>query len=519
MLGATARLTDRYAPVAIALLLALALPGAAEQRVEYRVSVDLARAPLVDVEMSLSGFGDEPIYLNIPLGYAYSNVGSDYLEHLVAVDEEDQVIPPIYAEGRIYGWDRAPDRVYYAIRLDHRLEVSDQGGSPRSLSLTFEHPYVDERRAFLIGSALFLIPDVWEADVRVRFEAPQGWSEVVPWPTAGDAYAPPSLNALLSNYVGLGHWDVKTLDVKGFRALIAFGQRPAIDTDLLLQSFQRILEQAIEILGPLPHEEYWFFFPDAADVKGVSGSAKANSMALAVEYGAPGADLPGVSRLFAHELVHLYGHGRQPLAEDLLFFAEGFTEHYAYVLCSRAGVLSEGALRRILSELWSRLQNLPAGLTLEDAQAAFFDEPDAAAFCYLGGLFRAMAIDSRIRAESGGERCLDDLVRYVYREALPALTSPAQEFTYEEWREALAEWWPEANPAVFDPGLKDPVPWDLSTLIDPTARARDWEGEGCLPLYANLRDPAGRAPGPRERERRAEDEEADEAPARDLTSL
>ena len=234
--------------------------------------------------------------------------------------------------------------------------------------------------------------------------------------------------------MGLGV-DIKTLEVEGFRALIAFGDRPAIDTGLMLQAFERILEQAIEVLGAPPHEEYLFFFPDAADVKGVSGSAKADSMALAVEYGAPGADLPGVSRLFAHELVHLCGHGRQPMARDLLFFAEGFTEYYAYVLCSRAGVLSEGAVRRILSELWSRLQSLPSGLTLADAQEEFFDEPRAASLCYIGGMFRGMAIDARMRAASGGERCLDDLVRHVCRGAATA-DPPPQEFTYADWRAA-----------------------------------------------------------------------------------
>lgn len=515
MRGSTLRHSLRHATlVAVLLLSGLGTGSAAEQRVEYRVCVDLARAPLVDVEMSLSGFEDEPIYLTIPLGYAYSNVESDHLEHLVAVDENDQVIPPIYAEDRIYGWDRAPDRVYYAIRMEHRLEVSNHAGSPRSLSLTFEHPYVDERRAFLIGSALFLIPDVWEADVRVRFQVPKGWSEVVPWPKEGDAYVPQSLNSLLSNYVGLGLWDIKTLEVEGFRALIAFGDRPAIDTGLLLQAFERILEQAIEVLGAPPHEEYLFFFPDAADVKGVSGSAKADSMALAVEYGAPGADLPGVSRLFAHELVHLCGHGRQPMARDLLFFAEGFTEYYAYVLCSRAGVLSEGAVRRILSELWSRLQSLPSGLTLADAQEEFFDEPRAASLCYIGGMFRGMAIDARMRAASGGERCLDDLVRHVYTEALPPLTSPPQEFTYADWRAALAEWWPEAEPTVFDPGLKEPVPWDLSALL--SAEAEDSERP---PLYQYLRDPVGRAAAPRTRERRPEGAEREDPPVRDLQGL
>ncbi|MBD3174131.1 MAG: hypothetical protein GF320_03040 [Armatimonadia bacterium] len=494
---AMARRATRAALLALAL--ALCIPAlAGEQKVEYRVSVDLARAPLVDVEMSLEGFEDEPIYLNIPLGYAYSNVESDHLEHLVAVDENDDLIEPIYVEDRIYGWETAPDRVYYAIRMDHRLEVTNQAGSPRSLSLTFEHPYVDERRAFLIGSALFLIPDVWDADVRVEFQVPRGWEEIAPWPEDAGAYTPPSLNSLLSNYVGLGRWDVRTLEVGGFRAIVAFGDKPAIDTDLLLESFESILECADEILGPPPHEEYVFFFPDAADVKGVSGSAKADSMALAVEYGAPGADLPGVSRLFAHELVHLYGHGRQPMAQDLLFFAEGFTEHYAYVLCNRAGVLTDGALRRALSELWGRLQGLPTGLTLAQAQAAFFDEREATALCYLGGMFRAMAIDARLREASGGERTLDDLMRYFYGEALPPVTALPQEYPYAEWRTDLREWWPDAPEGAFDPGLDEPLPWTMDELLDAARRVRG-EGDGeRQPLYLHLRAPSSPITGPPE---------------------
>lgn len=519
MCGSLVRYAFLRTPLVAVLLTALGTVAAAEQRIEYHVSVDLARAPLVDVEMSLSGFGDEPIYLNVPLGYAYSNVQSDHLEHLVAVDERDQVIPPVYVEDRIYGWERAPDRVYYAIRMDHRLEVSNHAGSPRSLPLTFEHPYVDERRAFLVGSALFLIPDVWDAEVRVRFKVPQGWKEVVPWPQDDDGYAPPSLNSLLANYVGLGLWDVRTLEVEGFRAVIAFGDKPAIDTEQLLQAFERILEQAIDVLGSPPHDQYWFFFPDAADVKGVSGSAKADSMALAVEYGAPGADLPGVSRLFAHELVHLYGHGRQPMAQDLLFFSEGFTEHYAYVLSNRAGVLSDGSVSRILSELWSRLEHLPAGMTLADAQGAFFAEPEAAALCYLGGLFRAMAMDARIRAASDGERCLDDLVRHVYREVLPPLTSPAVEFTLDDWRAALRAWWPGVDEAVFDPGLHEPVPWTLAELLPPRDGESGADELRPPPLYSHLRDPSVRPPVSRPRERTSNGEARQQPPPRGLEGL
>ena len=74
-------------------------------------------APLVDVEMSLSGFEDEPIYLTIPQG-AYSNVERPP-GHLVAVDENDQVIPPI-CPGPYLMVGIARRTGYYAIRMEHR---------------------------------------------------------------------------------------------------------------------------------------------------------------------------------------------------------------------------------------------------------------------------------------------------------------------------------------------------------------------------------------------------------------
>jgi len=67
---------------------------------------------------------------------------------------------------------------------------------------------------------------------------------------------------------------------------------------------------------------------------------------------------------------------------------------------------------------------------------------------------------------------------------------------------------------VFDPGLKEPVPWDLSALL--SAEAEDSERP---PLYQYLRDPVGRAAAPRTRERRPEGAEREEPPVRDLQGL
>jgi predicted metalloprotease with PDZ domain len=450
-------------------LLCLQFACQADPRVDYTVKVDPARAPIVDVEAKLSGFGEDPVYLNIPLGYAYANVKTDHVENLVATGGDGKELEPVVVEGRIYGWPAAPAKVAYSVSMTHRAEVAEEAQKDGRNQATYEHPYVDDKHAFLIGSAVFMVPDLWDVRSSVVFQVPSGWRVLTPWSQKGDAYLPPSLTSLIDNYVALGHWDVRTVEVGGFKATLGFANGTPFGKDRLAEAFSRIIEAEMDVIGrPPPHDGYLFFFPDVGDMKGLGGSAKAESMVLALGEDMTEGDLPKVARLVAHEFFHLFAHGRQPAADDLRFFNEGFTEYYAYVACTRSHILTEAMLRRTIGQLLTRLRELPAGMTMREAQTRFFDDTDAATLCYVGGLLWALRLDAELRNASAGSRTLDALVRCFYTEAVPAITLVPEPYDYAAWHQAADEWWPSAPEGTFDMRLDDPLPWDLSGLLAPT---------------------------------------------------
>jgi predicted metalloprotease with PDZ domain len=452
----------------------------AEHRIDYTVTVDPNAYPLIDLTATLTGFSGEPVYMNIPLGYAYTNVKSDHLEGLAAVDSEGREAKPFVVEKSIYGWEHAPAKVSYQIRLTHQAEIKE---ITRRAGLTpdaYEHPFLTQDRAFLVGAAVFLVPDLWDLPTSVTFHVPKGWNVLAPWPKDGDAYRPSSLRALTHNFVALGNWESHTVELPGCVATLALGASMPFDVEQLVEACRKVMEQEIRIFGRAPHPEYHLFFVDGgADT--MTGSPKAGSMALSLGADTTAGDLPLVLRLIAHEFFHLFAHGRQPAADDLRVVNEGFTEYYAYVACSRAGVMPEKQLLRTLVRFRERIDGLPKGLTLRQAQTRFFTGKDGAALCYVGGFFRALELDAKIRADSNGERSLDDLVRHLYNGAMPALTVVPEPFTYEAWLATAAKWWPEAPEGLFDLRLDAPLPWDWDAIMQPTGVGIDMVRAGMEP--------------------------------------
>ena len=70
----------------------------------------------------------------------------------------------------VYTWPTAPSTIRYSVRMDHQQEVLKHADAATS-SDAYEHPFVSDRSALLMGSALFLMPAEWSHAIEVRFSA------------------------------------------------------------------------------------------------------------------------------------------------------------------------------------------------------------------------------------------------------------------------------------------------------------------------------------------------------------
>jgi predicted metalloprotease with PDZ domain len=142
--------------------------------------------------------------------------------------------------------------------------------------------------------------------------------------------------------------------------------------------------------------------------------------------------------LAAHELFHAWNVKRLRPAEfwnydyenenytSLLWLIEGWTAYYDDLLCLRAGKYSPEDYLAVLARSIAAMRNAPGRFRLSLAESSFdawirLYRPDentrnSSQNYYGNGSIAAMCLDLLVRRETRGERCLDDVLRDLYRE-------------------------------------------------------------------------------------------------------
>lgn len=137
-------------------------------------------------------------------------------------------------------------------------------------------------------------------------------------------------------------------------------------------------------------------------------------------------------RLAAHELFHAWNVKRirptvlGPFAYErevhtsMLWFSEGFTSYYAWLMMARAGLANEEQSLAWLGEKIKELQESPGRklMTVEQASWETWLKPDDAGNAYVDyytkGMLIALVLDLEIRRISGGARSVDSVMRELW---------------------------------------------------------------------------------------------------------
>jgi predicted metalloprotease with PDZ domain len=126
-----------------------------------------------------------------------------------------------------------------------------------------------------------------------------------------------------------------------------------------------------------------------------------------------------------------------------LWVADGITDYYADLILHRAGLSTREEMLDGLSNQIEGLQATPGRLVQSVGQASFDawiryyrpdeNSPNVSVSYYTKGAVLGFLLDAKIRAASGGEKSLDDVMRAAFQKF-----SGAQGFTPDEFR-AVAE--------------------------------------------------------------------------------
>jgi predicted metalloprotease with PDZ domain len=322
-------------------------------------------------------------------------------------------------------------------RLTCRFEIGRTDHRAAASSPEYYLPIVEPELVQLIGQHALPAPDHLSGDVPRRIAlawrgfAERGWSVASSFGVGPEErLLERPLDEFRHAVFLAGALAIHERKIHGSPLAVAIAGGGFRFTD---QGFVDLVERIVELeRGFFGEFERAFYLvsviPVGAEEEGVSsfgGTGLTDSFAL---YLRPGTDLKNgsgegsdIAWLLAHELFHDWnGHAIRLAQPEALgyWFSEGFTNFYARRLLFRGGLLGlEG-----YAALWNRClaayaTNPERNAPSDRVREAFWTNPDVGSLPYERGDIAALIVDHGIRARSGGELCLDDLMRALVARA------------------------------------------------------------------------------------------------------
>ncbi|MPW09309.1 PDZ domain-containing protein [Paraburkholderia sp. CNPSo 3155] len=321
--------------------------------------------------------------------------------------------------------------------------------------------HLDDTIGFFNGTSVFLSPLSHEdAQCVVDIQKPQGsayrdWRVATALPEARGTrrygfgeYRALNYDELVDHPVTLGEFALATFKAHGVpHDVVIAGRVIGLDMERLCKDLKRICEAQIALFEPkskkAPVERYVFMTQAVTD--GYGGLEHRASTALICNR----TDLPVQGRdamsegyrtylgLCSHEYFHTWNVKRIKPAvfapydlgvenyTSLLWLFEGFTSYYDDLILVRSGVISQddyfGLLGKVIGGVLrgsGRLKQSVAESSF-DAWVKYYrqDEnaPNAIVSYYTKGSLIALAFDLTIRAQTGNQKSLDDVMRLLWK--------------------------------------------------------------------------------------------------------
>jgi len=421
-----------------------------KSRVRYTVRIPEPGNHQVEVEVRIDDAPEGGLFLEMPVWTPGSYLVREYSRHVSGVAARrvsGDPVPVLKTEKNVWRVDAKPGK-----RVDVVYTVYAN-------ELTVRTSHVDADHAFLHPTATFLYVRGREAEpMDVAVEAPEGWRISTGLPLVGDdTFRAADLDHLLDSPFEVGAHEVLRFEVEGVPHRIAIHGEGNFDREELLGDTHTICRTAAEMFpGGHPSESYTFIY----HVLQGAGGGLEHKDSCVCGFG-PRAFKPARSykrqmSLISHEYFHLwnvkrirprelgpFAYGRENYTR-LLWVAEGFTSYFQDVILRRADLASVPVFLDDLALSVRTYLEMP-GREVEPMAEASFDawiklyrphenSRNATISYYLKGALVAWLLDLTIRAESGGERSLEDVMRALWSRYR---ARPDEGFTEEELLEDL----------------------------------------------------------------------------------
>lgn len=320
--------------------------------------------------------------------------------------------------------------------------------------------YLDTTHAYIIPAATFMYPEGYiDASISIKLMLADGWNGIATGLDAGQGksneFIAPGFDILYDCPLLAGKLDeLLSFTVNGVSHRFITWGAGDFDGEELMSGLRKIVEASAELMGDIPYRKYTFIGtgPGYGGIEHLNNTTVSFSAAGIYDPGA----MTGMLKFLAHEYFHSYNVKRIRPYElgpfdynrenrtNLLWFSEGATVYYEYLLVRRAGLMSDDDLIASIESNINAFENDPGKQYQSLSQASYNtwsdgpfgrspDGQDRAISYYDKGPVVAMIIDFTIRNATENKKSLDDVMRYLYREYYK---KPGRGFTDAELQEA-----------------------------------------------------------------------------------
>ena len=226
---------------------------------------------------------------------------------------------------------------------------------------------------------------------------------------------------------------------KEYRVAVHSYNSDANGAEKLKEGVEKIVQAETAMMPAPDYEHYTFIFHFDPEIEMGDGMEHLNSTQIIISGDPSGSGLDEALVDAAHEFFHVWNVKRlRPAAlgpfdytrenyTRSLWVAEGFTNYYSYISLLRSGLWSRATFLDHLAGEIRELQDDP-GRKLMSAESSsfnawFYDRApqmqetnfaNSTISYYNKGALLGMLLDLEIRSRTGGQKSLDDVMRYLY---------------------------------------------------------------------------------------------------------
>ncbi|MBS1709631.1 MAG: M61 family metallopeptidase, partial [Armatimonadetes bacterium] len=311
-----------------------------------------------------------------------------------------------------------------ALTLRYKVLGDDQG-------LGFFRVHIGPHDCFVNGSAAFMYAEGRkEEPCRLKVYVPQGWRIATPMDPDGPGWrADTGYDEFVDHPLQMGKFERRDFEVEGipFSAIYVANDGISADLDDSAQRLKVCSVPAIKLFGTTGFKRYMYIVHlSVGDFAGGLEHRASNVIAV------PNSDVIHLDELGTHEYFHAWNVKQirpkvlgpfdytQKVVTGALWFSEGVTDYYAQITAHRAKVHDDNWLFQALSR---QIQELQRGttrktMTVEECSReawrnGFGNVGDLS--YYNKGLVAGLIFDAAIRAETKGQKSLDDVMRLLYQ--------------------------------------------------------------------------------------------------------